>query len=40
MTKGVRWRVLVLQVGLVGVLGFVAGFLFCLRIQLHAQQGA
>jgi len=32
MTKGVRWRVVVLQVGLVGMLGFIAGFLFCASI--------
>ena len=28
MTKGLRWRILTLQVGLVLILGFVAGFLF------------
>lgn len=28
MTKGMRWRVLVLQVGLIGILAFVGGFLF------------
>ena len=28
MTKGMRWRVLVLQVGLIGILVFVGGFLF------------
>jgi hypothetical protein len=28
MTKGLRWRVLVLHVGLIGILGFVAGFAF------------
>jgi len=28
MTRGLRWRVFVLQVGLIGILGFVAGFLF------------
>jgi hypothetical protein len=28
MTRGMRWRVFVLQVGLIGILGFVAGFLF------------
>ena len=28
MTKALRWRVLVLQAGLVLILGFVAGFAF------------
>jgi len=28
MTNGLRWRVFVLQVGLIGILGFVAGFAF------------
>ena len=28
MTKGLRWRVFTLQVGLIGILGFVAGFAF------------
>ena len=28
MTRGMRWRVLVLQVGLIGILAFVGGFLF------------
>jgi len=28
MTKGIRWRILILQVGLIGILGFVAGFMF------------
>ena len=28
MTKGLRWRVLVLQVGLVGIFAFAAGMLF------------
>lgn len=28
MTRGLRWRVLVLQVGLIGILVFVGGFLF------------
>ena len=28
MTKGLRWRILILQVGLIGILGFVAGFAF------------
>jgi hypothetical protein len=26
MTRGLRWRVLVLQVGLIGIFGFLAGF--------------
>ena len=46
MTKGIRWRILVLQVGLIGVLSFAAGFLFwansfshgMVRDQLSAQQ--
>jgi hypothetical protein len=28
MTRGIRWRIFVLQVGLIGILGFVAGFMF------------
>ncbi len=28
MTRGLRWRVFVLQVGLIGILGFVAGFMY------------
>lgn len=28
MTEGLRWRVFVLQVGLIGILGFVSGFAF------------
>jgi len=28
MTTAIRWRVIVLQVGLIGILGFCAGFLF------------
>lgn len=28
MTSGIRWRIFVLQVGLIGILGFVAGFAF------------
>jgi hypothetical protein len=28
MTKGLRWRVFVLQAGLIGILGFVAAFAF------------
>jgi hypothetical protein len=46
MTKGLRWRVLVLQVGLVGICAFAAGFLFwggsfsrgMIQDQLTAQQ--
>jgi hypothetical protein len=28
MTRGLRWRVFVLQVGLIGIFGFIAGFAF------------
>jgi hypothetical protein len=28
MTRGLRWRVFILQIGLIGILGFVAGFMF------------
>src|SRR5438093_12949290 len=28
MTRGLRWRIFVLQIGLIGILGFVAGFAF------------
>jgi len=28
MTPGIRWRIFVLQVGLIGILGFVSGFAF------------
>lgn len=28
MTKGLRWRIFVLQIGLIGILGFVSGFAF------------
>lgn len=28
MTTGLRWRIFALQVGLIGILGFVAGFMF------------
>jgi hypothetical protein len=46
MTRGLRWRVFVLQVGLIGIFGFVAGFAFWggnfatsqVRDQLTAQQ--
>ena len=46
MAKGMRWRILVLQVGLIGILSFVSGFLYwansfshnMVRDQLSAQQ--
>jgi hypothetical protein len=46
MTKGLRWRIFVLQIGLIGILGFVTGFAFWassfatsqVRDQLTAQQ--
>jgi hypothetical protein len=46
MTSGLRWRVLILQVGLIGILAFVSGFLFwansfthtMVQDQLSAQQ--
>ena len=28
MTKGLRWRIIVLQLGLMGILSFAAGFAF------------
>ncbi|MBV8195741.1 MAG: hypothetical protein JOY80_09460 [Candidatus Dormibacteraeota bacterium] len=28
MTSGIRWRIFVLQIGLIGILGFVSGFAF------------
>lgn len=28
MTKGIRWRIFILQIGLIGILGFVSGFAF------------
>ncbi|MBV8301380.1 MAG: hypothetical protein JOY68_05615 [Candidatus Dormibacteraeota bacterium] len=28
MTRGIRWRIFVLQIGLIGILGFVSGFAF------------
>ena len=28
MTTGMRWRIFVLQIGLIGILAFVAGFAF------------
>ena len=46
MTSGIRWRIFVLQIGLIGILGFVSGFAFwgsnfatsTVRDQLAAQQ--
>jgi len=46
MTKALRWRIFVLQIGLIGILGFVTGFAFWagnfatsqVRDQLTAQQ--
>jgi hypothetical protein len=46
MTTGLRWRIVILQVGLIGIFGFCAGFLFwgsnfvdnTVRDQLTAQQ--
>jgi len=37
MTKALRWRVLVLQAGLVLILGFVAGFAFWASSFTHSQ---
>jgi hypothetical protein len=37
MTATLRWRVLVLQVGLIGILGFCAGFLFWGNSFIHNQ---
>ncbi len=37
MTNGLRWRVLVLQVGLIGILVFCAGFLFWGNSFIHNQ---
>jgi len=37
MTKTLRWRVLVLQVGLIGILAFCAGFLFWGNAFIHNQ---
>ena len=37
MTKGLRWRVLILQVGLIGILAFVSGFLFWAAGFTHDQ---
>jgi hypothetical protein len=36
MTKGLRWRILVLQAGLVLILGFVAGFAFWAASFTHS----
>jgi hypothetical protein len=46
MTSGLRWRIFVLQIGLIGILGFVSGFAFwasnfatsTVHDQLAAQQ--
>jgi hypothetical protein len=46
MTTGLRWRIVILQAGLIGILGFCAGFLFwgsnfvsgMVHDQLSAQQ--
>ena len=37
MTSAVRWRVIVLQVGLIGILAFCAGFLFWGNSFIHNQ---
>ncbi|HEX9097777.1 MAG TPA: hypothetical protein VF990_16945 [Candidatus Dormibacteraeota bacterium] len=37
MTNGLRWRVLVLQAGLIGILVFCAGFLFWGNSFIHDQ---
>jgi hypothetical protein len=37
MTTAVRWRVVVLQVGLIGILAFCAGFLFWGNAFIHNQ---
>ena len=37
MTTAVRWRVVVLQVGLIGILAFCAGFLFWGNSFIHDQ---
>lgn len=37
MTTAMRWRVLVLQVGLIGILAFCAGFLFWGNSFIHSQ---
>ena len=40
MTTEVRWRVMVLQVGLIGILAFCAGFLFWGNSFIHNQISA
>lgn len=37
MTTGIRWRIFVLQVGLIGILGFVAGFMYWGNSFVHNQ---
>ena len=37
MTTAMRWRVVVLQVGLIGILAFCAGFLFWGNSFIHNQ---
>jgi hypothetical protein len=37
MTTGIRWRILVLQVGLIGIFSFAAGFLFWANSFSHDQ---
>jgi hypothetical protein len=37
MTTGIRWRVMVLQVGLIGILAFCAGLLFWGNAFIHDQ---
>src|SRR5207245_11774421 len=37
MTTAMRWRVVVLQVGLIGILAFCAGFLFWGNAFIHNQ---
>ena len=37
MTRGLRWRVIILQVGLTGILAFVAGFAFWANGFTHSQ---
>ncbi|HEV7679813.1 MAG TPA: hypothetical protein VGQ42_14720 [Candidatus Dormibacteraeota bacterium] len=39
MTKGIRWRIIVLQVGLIGILSFAAGFLFWANSFSHNMVG-
>jgi hypothetical protein len=39
MTKGIRWRIFVLQVGLIGIFSFAAGFLFWANSFSHGQVG-